>query len=100
MTQTTITEEQYLEAREIAAAYERERAAIAAAQRALYFVPVKELVESDAFRTVYDALTDMAANQIDDGYFGMPVNAIKSICRNLATQVSIDMDAAPTGEPE
>lgn len=102
-TTTTVTEEQYQAAREVAATYEREKAALAAAQRAAYAIPVKALVESPAYREVYEATADMLANHTDDSYFGIPVNALHTIAKNLAMQVGVDMDApvVPTeGEPE
>lgn len=92
-----ITDEQYQAAREIAAAYEREKAEIAASQRAAYAIPVKALVESAAFREVYDALTVMLATQTDDSYFGMPVNALHTIGKNLAMQVAVNMDVPVSG---
>ncbi len=93
-----ITEEEYQKAREVAAAYERMKAEEVAAQRAAYAVHVTELVTSDAFKAVYAALASMLATQTDDSFYGMPVNALHTISRNLASQVNVNMDApvAPT----
>lgn len=90
---SNITFEQYQEAREIAAAYERAQAEAAAAARAAYAVPVTALVNSDHFRAVYADLGYMIANFSDDSFFGMPVGSLHTIARNLARQVQVDLDA-------
>lgn len=97
-----ITVEQYNEAREQVAKYERMKAEEVAAQRAAYAVHVTELVTSDAFKTVYAALAAMLATQTDDSFYGMPVNALHTISRNLASQVNVNMDApvAPEGSTD
>lgn len=93
----TPTEKEYNDARAVTAAYEAAKKAEVEAARAAYAIDVKTLVESAAFRTVYDALTAMLATQSDDSYFGMPVGALHTISKNLATQVGVDMDAQGGG---
>jgi len=97
MSNNTPTEQEYNDARIVTAAYEAAQKAAQEAARAAYGIPVKTLVESPEFRTVYDALADMIANQSDDSYFGMPVGALHTISRNLASQVGVDMDAQGGG---
>lgn len=94
MNDETPTEQEYNDARAITAAYEAAQKAAQEAARAAYAIPVKAMIESEAFRTVYDALSDMIATQSDDSFFGMPVGALHTISRNLASQVGVDMDAS------
>lgn len=97
--QPTITEEQYQAAREVTTTYEREKAEAAAAQRAAYAVVVKTLVETDAYREVFEAVADMVKNHSDDSYFGIPVNGLYTITKNLAMQVGVNMEAPVTVPP-
>lgn len=92
MATQTPSEQEYNEARAITLAYEAAQREAQEAARAAYAIPVKALVESDEFRFVYAALKDMLATQSDDSFFGIPVGSLRTISKNLATQICIDLD--------
>ena len=95
-----VTEDEAKAARSVVAEYDRQQQEAADAARAAYAVPVTAMIESDAFKAVYAALLDMLANQSDDSFFGMPVEALRTISRNLAFQVGLTLDeAVPEPEP-
>ena len=77
------------------AAYDSARAAEAEAERLAYLVPVKTLIESDAFRRVYRDLGDMRASYSDNGNFGNHVGALHDIMPRLAQAAGVTI-----GSPE
>lgn len=89
----TPSQQEYNDALAITSAYEAAKRAEQEAARAAFAVPVRALVESSEFATVYAALKAMIATQADDSHFGIPVGALHTISKNLASQVGVDMDA-------
>lgn len=95
-----ITANQYQEAREIAARYERRQAEIAAEKRAAYAVPVVALVNSEAYLDVYTAVMHILETQTPDGYFDMTVQALSTIMPNLAANAGYTLTLPQQETPE
>lgn len=83
-----ITPEKLAEAQAIVAAANRQAAVEAEAKRAAYFAPVKELVDSAAWRTVVETIQTVAKTYADDNLLSTHVKALAEIMPRLQTTVA------------
>ena len=93
------TPEQIEEMRAAVAAADAAKVAAQAAARAAYIAPVKNLLDSDEFKTVEATLRDLHTNFAADGNFSIHLDAVVNGINGLSFVVTLPINP-PAPAPE
>lgn len=87
-TTTTITEEQYQQAKLVVQQMEKQKADALAVKRDAVYAKLKPVVESDEFALVHQQLVQAMAGNEDEQVLGLHANALISIMPNLVNNMN------------
>lgn len=94
---TDYTPEQIEEMRAAVAAADRAKAEELAALRAALYAPLKTLTDSEAWSTVYAALSEAKDTFAEDQFFSVHVKALAEIMPRLVENVALYVPLDPAG---